>query len=162
MKGFFPYITVVAVMMLTAAGPLRAQNDLQVGKRTLNLKKSKFNLAGIAPRGETRTVVPEGDGVKATTIGTAANGSHIEYSYTTKYDGKDSKISGTGFPLGADTVAETRIDAYTTTSIAKKADKVVLETRSVVSKDGKTTTITTKGITPTGQKMSSTLVWDRQ
>lgn len=160
-RGFA--LVAVALLALVSSGVLLAQTNLQVGTRKLNLAKSKFTPGAPFPKGETRTVEPLGDGsFKASTNGISSDGSRIAYSYTTRYDGKDSVISGVGFPLGADTVAETRVNAYTTTSISKKAGKVVMTTKSVVSKDGKVTTITTKGTGPKGQPISSILVWDRQ
>lgn len=162
MKREFLWVA-AAALTLVSSGVLLAQTNLQVGTRKLNLAKSKFTPGAPFPKGETRTVELLGDGlVKNSTNGISSDGSRIAYSYTTRYDGKDSKISGVGFPLGADTVAETRVDAYTTTSVAKKAGKVVMTTRGVVSKDGKVTTITTKGTNGKGQPISSTLVWDRQ
>jgi hypothetical protein len=162
MKRVFASLSVIA-LTLVASGLLLAQNTSHVSKRSLNVAKSKFSLARMAPKGETRTIEVLDDGsVKNSTNGIAADGSRIAYSYTTKYDGKDSVISGVGFPLGADTVAEKRIDANTTTSIAKKAGKVVLTTKTVVSKDGKFTTVTSKGTTDQGKPVSSTLVWDNQ
>lgn len=156
-------LVAAAALLFVSSGSLFAQTDLQVGTRKLNLAKSKFAPGAPFPKGETRTVELLGDGlVKNSTNGISSNGSRIAYSYTTRYDGKDSVISGVGFPLGADTVAETRVDAYTTTSVSKKAGRVVMTTRSVVSRDGKVTTITTKGIGPQGQPISSKLVWDRQ
>jgi hypothetical protein len=157
------FVFVAAVALTVATMGVLAQTQPQIVTRKLNLAKSKFAPGAPFPKGETRTIELLGNGlVKNSTNGISSNGSRIAYSYMTSYDGKDSPISGVGFPLGADTVAETRVDAYTTTSIAKKAGKVVMTTRSVVSKDGKVTTITTKGVTEKGQQISSTLVWDKQ
>jgi deoxyribose-phosphate aldolase len=78
------------------------------------------------------------------------------------YDGKDSAVSGTGFPNGADTIAVKRIDANTSTATGKKAGKVVYTRRLVVSKDGKIMTITAKGTDEQGHLTSSTSVWDKQ
>jgi hypothetical protein len=161
MTRSFLFVRVLALTLVTF-GALAAQSTPQVTIRKLNVAKSKFDPPSIAPQGETRTIETQGDSVKASTNGIAADGSRIAYSYTTKYDGKDSPISGVGFPLGADTVAEKRVDVYTTTSIAKKAGKVVLTTRSVVSKDGKLTTITAKGKTKDGKPVRITLVWDAE
>ena len=55
-----------------------------------------------------------------------------------------------------------RVDTNTSISAAKKEGKVVQTTRTVVSKDGKVTTITVKGTNPQGQPTSATLVWDKQ
>ena len=98
----------------------------------------------------------QGTGAKISFEGVAGNGSRIAFSYTTNYDGKDSAISGSGLPNGADTIAVKRVDANTFTSTAKRAGKVVQTPRTVVSKDGKVTTVTAKGTNEQGQPASST------
>ncbi|HXX45270.1 MAG TPA: hypothetical protein VEJ38_11105 [Candidatus Acidoferrales bacterium] len=155
-------LTLVAALALplVAAGVLLAQGNPFVGTWKLNVAKSKFT--GIqAPKSETRTVVAQGQGEKLTYEGTAADGSPIAYSFATNLDGKDSPISGS-HPLGSDTVAVTRVDANTVTSISKKAGKTIFRTRTVVSKDGKVSTQTTKGVNGDGQPINITTVWDKQ
>lgn len=44
----------------------------------------------------------------------------------------------------------------------KKGDKVVATSTWVVSEDGKTMTVTTKGTNAQGQAMSNVTVWDKQ
>jgi hypothetical protein len=44
----------------------------------------------------------------------------------------------------------------------KKAGKVVSTATSVVSKDGKTRTLTEKGVNAKGEKISNTLVYEKQ
>ena len=88
--------------------------------------------------------------------------SPIALSFATNYDGKDSAISGIGLPNGADTTAVKRVDTNTTTATAKKASKVVLTSRGLVSKDGKVYTMTSKGTNAQGQPTSATTVWEKQ
>jgi hypothetical protein len=160
MKRFFVLVTVVA-LSLVASGSLLAQTNSAIGTWKLNVVKSKFvNLA--EPKSETRTVEAQGDGAKYTYEGIAADGSQISYSFTTNYDGKDSPISGVGFPNGADTTAITRVDANTTRSISKKAGKAVQTLKSVVSNGGKVTTNTSRGTNEQGQPTSSIAVFDKQ
>jgi hypothetical protein len=94
--------------------------------------------------------------------GILADGSHVAYSYTESFDGKDNPISGTGVPSDADTIAVRRINANTTEAILKKAGKVVGINRSVVSKDGKVMTWTSKGTDANGQPTTRVTVWDKQ
>ena len=159
MKRILVLVAAVA-LSLVASGTLLAQNDAFVGTWKLNVAKSKFT-GTPAPKSETRTVVAQGNGLKVTYDGIAADGSPISYGLTTNLDGKDSAFSGTG-PFGTDTVAVTRVDANTITSIAKKAGKTALTTRTVLSKDGKVTTQTVKGTNEQGQPISYTTVWDKQ
>jgi hypothetical protein len=152
---------VVVALSLVASGVLLAQSNTDVGTWKLNVAKSKFSNAP-APKSQTRTVVAQGDGAKVTVEGVAGDGSRIAYSYTTNYDGKGSAISGVGLPNGADTVALKRVDANTVTYTFKNAGKVPQTARSVVSKDGKVTTLTAKGSDAQGHPISVTVVYDKQ
>ena len=147
-------------LSLVASGVLLAQENPRVGTWKLNVAKSKFT--GVQPpKSETRTIVAQGNGETVTLEGIAADGSPISYSITLNFDSKDSPISGTHL-LGADTVAAKRVDANTVTSTSKKAGKTIFTTRTVVSKDGKVTTQTTKGVNGDGVPISITMIWDKQ
>jgi hypothetical protein len=159
MRRLFVFVNVVA-LSLVASGLLLAQSNPQIGTWKLNVAKSKY-VTAPAPKSETRTVEAQGNGAKYSYEGVAGDGSRIAYTYMTNYDGKDSPISGIGQPNAGDTIAIKRV-GNTTTAIAKKAGKVVLTTRTVVSKDGKLTTITAKGTDAQGQPTSATTIWDKQ
>ena len=73
---------------------------------------------------------------------------------------KDVPVIGNS-PTG-DTVALTRVDANTTRTVYKKNGKVTVIQTSVVSSDGKTRTVTTKGTNPMGQTVDNVSVYDRQ
>jgi hypothetical protein len=152
-------IFLVACLTL-AISPLLAQNDPWVGTWKLNVAKSRYTGTST-PKSETRTVVAQGNGYQVTYEGIAADGSRISFSLTSNFDGKDSPISGTA-PFGADTIATKRVDAYTITSVIKKAGKEIRTVVNVVSKDGKVTTQTGKGTNEQGQPISYMAVWDRQ
>jgi hypothetical protein len=160
MNRLLAALTILASAVLLT-GSLLAQSNPQIGTWKLNLAKSKYGTSQ-PPKSQTRTVEAQGDGVKITFEGVAADGSRISYSFTTNYDGKDAPNSGMGQPNGADTNATKRVDANTTTSTWKKAGKVVATTRTVVSKDGKTTTITSKGVDANGKPRNAVSVYDKQ
>ncbi len=160
-------LLLLAVLALSAAvsGTLKAQAMMQanpyLGTWKLNLEKSKFT--GVpAPKSLTREVVADGAGTKYTYKGTAADGKAIEFSFTTNYDGKDSAITGSGAPGGADALAIKRINAYKTSAIVKKDGKEIGKSSAEVSKDGKITTIRGSGKTPDGKDYSSVSVYDKQ
>lgn len=159
MKRIFTIIAVV-VVALAGAGVMLAQATANpfVGTWKLNLAKSKFT--GAPPKSETRTVEAQGNGLKVTYEGIAADGSAIAFSFTTNLDGKPVPFVGT--VAGADMFAVKRIDSNTYTGTATKAGKEVGTTRTVVSKDGKVTTITTKATDANGQPISDVAVWDKQ
>jgi len=152
-------VTVVVLGMLVS-GVVLAQSNPSAGTWKLNTEKSKFS-PGPAPKSLTLTLEAQDNGVKASSQGTAPDGSPTTWSYTANYDGKSNPISGTG-PSGADTIALKRINPNTTKSTFKKAGKVVRTSRLVVSKDGKVMTITAKGTGSDGQPVSDVLVFDKQ
>jgi hypothetical protein len=158
-KRILSTITILGLAAL-GSGVLLAQPGSDVGTWKLNVAKSKYS-PGPAPRDQMLTIQAQGNGVKVSVEGTAADGSRISFSYTANYDGKDNPITGVG-TNGADTAARKRINANTTEGTYKKAGKVVSTLRGVVSKDGKVLTITGKGTNAQGQPVSTVTVWDKQ
>lgn len=157
MKRILVLVSVV-VLSVASSGLLLAQSMPQAGTWKLNVAKSKY-VNGNAPKSEIRTVEARGDGAYYTFKGVAGDGSPIDYSFTTHFDGKDAPISGVGSAFGADTIAVTRPDARTTIGTDKKAGKAMGTLKVVVSKDGKVTMSTTTA--PDG-KVLSTAVWEKQ
>jgi hypothetical protein len=154
-------LTCAVVVALSMAG-LSAQTNPMVGNWKLNLAKSKYT-PGPAPKSQTATIEPAGDGIRNVTNGVAADGSAIAYEYTaSSLDGKDYPMAGSAPPSGGDTIAVKRIDTYTFESSIKKAGKVVQTNKVVYSKDGRLRTITTKGTDKNGQVTSSVAVYERQ
>jgi len=135
-----------------------AQTDPFIGTWKLHLAKSKYS-PGPPPKSQTVTFEAVGQGVKVTVKGTDAEGKPIDTQSTANYDGKDYPVTGNP---NWDTVARKRIDAYKMEITRKKAGKVVSTATSVVSKDGKTRTVTEKGVNSKGEKISNTLVYDKQ
>lgn len=160
MRRLLVFATVFALSLVTS-GLLLAQNNPLLGTWKLNVAKSKY-VNAPAPKSQTRTVEAQGNGAKFSFDGVAADGSRIAYSFTTNFDGKDSAISGVGAPGGEDTIAIKQVNANATTSIGKKAGKVIRTTRTVVSKDGKVTTISGKGTDEHGKPISTTQVYEKQ
>ncbi len=135
-----------------------AQTDPVIGTWKLNLAKSKYS-PGPPPKSSTLTYEAVGQGVKLTAKGTNAEGNPIDMQYTANYDGKDYPVTpGTNW----DATTLKRIDAYKVEFTRKKAGKVVGTGTRVISKDGKTLTITAKGVNAKGEKTSSTAVYEKQ
>jgi uncharacterized protein YxeA len=160
MKRILVVVTIV-VMAVFMSSVLLAQSDSSVGTWKLNVAKSKSSPVPV-PQSRTVTIAAQGNGVKISANQTAADGTHTTWSVTANYDGKDNPISGTGAPGGADTIELKRINANTTETTWKKAGKVVSTGRSVVSKDGKVRTTTTKGTDANGKPTSGVSVYDKQ
>jgi len=162
LKTFIGVGVVVAILAvcLFATSSLSgfAQTDPVIGTWKLNLAKSKFS-PGPPPKSQTVTFEAVGKGLKVTIKGTDAEGKPIDWQFTANFDGKDYPVSGNP---DQDTTTLKRIDANTVEYIRKKAGKVVATLTSAVSKDGKTRTVTEKGVNAKGEKISNTSVYDKQ
>ncbi len=150
-------LTRIAIgVAMAAVGVYAADNSL--GTWTLNMEKSKFSPSAPVKSLTSTREASEG-GVKVTTTGERADGAAIESSYTAKYDGSESPVTGAPF----DTISIKRVNANTfTLSERKKDGKLSLRGRSVVSKDGKTMTNTLRGTNEDGKAYSATMVWEKQ
>ena len=153
----FAVITLLAVVGSSA---LRAQSNPLVGTWKLDVTKSKFD-PGPGPKSLTRTVVAQGDGVKYSFEGVAADGKPLTYGFSATFDGKDNPVSGS-MPSGADTISAKRIDSNHYVATQKKGDKVVATSKVTVSKDGKVTTVDQTGTTASGAKSHDVQVYDKQ
>jgi hypothetical protein len=132
--------------------------DPTLGSWKLNVQKSRF-LPGPGFQSETRTYVEEKDGVKVTIRTVDGKGKQVTSVYLTTPDAEQHKVSGSGGP--ADSVALKRINEFTAESTLLHAGKEIAKTTRVVSQDGKTMTITYKGLDPDGNDVNYTLIFDR-
>jgi hypothetical protein len=162
--GVVPLLLHAQVGFLT----LEARPDAahaRLGTWKLNLQNSRIDPASPATyKSETRIYTDAGaqgmtQGVKASITTVDADSKMATRSFTAKYDGKD--YPQTGNPNG-DTISIKEIDPYTADAITKKAGKVVLNTHSVLSKDGQVLTMTSTGTNSKGQRYTNTLVFDKQ
>src|ERR1700676_160279 len=79
------------ITSITAIGALAADNSLGTWK--LNMEKSKFSpTAPVKSLAQTREA--SDGGVKVTTTGEQADGTPINTSYTAKYDGTETPVTG--------------------------------------------------------------------
>jgi hypothetical protein len=151
--------TILALLLCTS-GLALAQADPFVGVWKLDVAKSKFQ-PGTERKSETRIVESSPTGMKVSVERTNADGSNQEFNYTTNFDGKPHPITGMG-PYGADSITAT-LPAYNTVSYKlTKGGKAVGSGTSVVSADGKTLTVTSKGTDASGKSVSSVSVYDKQ
>jgi hypothetical protein len=142
---------------ITAIGAFGADNSL--GNWKLNLDKSAYNPGPPTVKSLTAVRQASDNGVKTISTGELANGDTINSSYTAKYDGKDYPVTGAPW----DSVAITQVDANTFTSAAKKTGGPYNSTsRTVISMDGNTMTVASKGTNAEGKAFDNTLVYDKQ
>ena len=114
------------------------------------------------PKSITRTVTADGKMVKYASEGVAADGTAFGYSFTTSYDGKASAVTGTGMPSGADSVTLKRVSTNKVEATLAKGGEEVGKAEAEVAKDGKSTTLKSKGKSADGKEWSSTIVYDKQ
>jgi hypothetical protein len=151
---------VVTLLAVAGSSALRAQSNPLVGTWKLNLTKSKYD-PGPTPKSLTRTVEAQGNGVKYTFEGVAADGTPIAYGFSATFDGKDNPVTGS-MPNGADTISAKRTDANHYVATQKKGGKEVAVSKVAVSKDGKVTTVDVTGTTASGAKEHDVQVYDKQ
>jgi hypothetical protein len=159
MQTFLRGVALGIVVLGFSEVPLPAQEtDPLVGTWELNVAKSKFG-PGRAPKNETRTYVVSGQDIKATTKGADSAGKPTAAEFTVNYDGKDRPITGNP---DADMLSLKRVDAFTTEFTQKRAGKVAMTGTRIISRDGKTMTITTKGTDATGRTINDVAVFEKR
>jgi hypothetical protein len=128
-----------------------------LGTWTLNPAKSKFS-PGPAPKSQTVTFSAAGDGVKAVIDGVGATGTKTHWEYSASFDGKPHPVTGNA---DGDMVIMKRVNATTIeTSYTLKGKPTTVNTR-VVAADGKTMTITSKGVNAQGQKIDNMQMFEK-
>ena len=136
-----------------------AQSDPQVGLWKINLAKSTYS-PGPPPKSATTRIEAAGAGTKVVVDQVAGDGTVRHWEFTANYDGKDSPVTGNN--PDADVLARSRINATTVQTISKKGGKVTTTQTSAVSSDGKTRTVTTKGVNGSGQQVNNVAVYEKQ
>lgn len=148
--AFTCLIAAVSLHPQTAA----AQANPRIGTWKLDVAKSTYQQ-GKAPASETRTYLATDDGgLQLTADAVLPSGTKQPTGYRAKYDGKDHPYSG----AAGDTIAITG-DGWASDATIKMKGKVTQTAHSVVSKDGKTLTVTSK--TAAGNPVS-TRVYHKQ
>jgi hypothetical protein len=141
---------------ITVTGAFAADNSLGTWK--LNMEKSKFTPSAPV-KSLTATREASDDGVKVTTTGERADGTPINGSYTAKYDGKECSVTGAPY----DSIAVKQVNENTFTTVQKNSGtKYSTTARAVISKDGKTMTVTVRGTGTDGVRIRYTMVYDKQ
>jgi hypothetical protein len=104
-------------------------------------------------------------GIRLVNEGLVSQNQTFRVEYTAKFDGKDYPWKGSigGKPLtSVDTIAYHKVDDYTYDVTEKSKGQVVNTQKWVVSKDGKTRTVTMTSKNAQGQERTQTLVYDKQ
>jgi len=156
MRSMLATLTLGAALALVSTVSTAADApDPVIGTWKLNAAKSSGPLVA---KSDTRTYSASADGVTMVWKRAGADGKESTVQGTFKYDGKDYPISGSP---DFDALSLKRLDANTTESVQKRMGKAVGHTKRTVSSDGKTLTLTSQITNAKGEKIESTLVYDR-
>ena len=149
------FVFAVLLSLLLAAGCFA--QGMHMGTWKLNEAKSKI-AAGAA---KNHTVVYEaaGDQIKVIVDGTAGDGTATHNEWTGKFDGKYYPVTG---DATSDERSYRMIGARTLSLTGRKAGKVTLTGRIIITRNGKSRTVTTNGTDANGKRFSSTGVYDKQ
>jgi len=147
----------MAVLVCLVCVTLSFAQNPNLGTWKLNEAKSKIGAG--APKNSTVAIEAAGDDVKVTVDGVDGQGKPTHNEWTGKFDGKDYPV--TGDPT-SDTRAYTRIDDHTQQLTVKKDGKVTISGKIAVSPDGKTRTVNAGGTDPSGKKVQTKAVYDKQ
>jgi len=144
------------ISLVFATVAMGFQTNPNMGTWKLNEAKSKF-----AGKARNHTVVYEaaGDQIKVVVDGVDENGNAVHSEWTGKFDGKDYPV--TGDPTG-DMRSYRMVNKNTLALTGKKGGKTMLTGRIVVSRDGKTRTVTTTATNAQGKKVRNVAVYDKQ
>jgi hypothetical protein len=152
--------TILATLVCFFAGLAlyAADANPNMGTWKLNEGKSKF-AAGATKNTTVVYASAANDMVKVTVDGTNKDGKAVHNEWTGKFDGKDYPATGDS---AYDSRSYTKVDDHTMNMTVKKAGKVVGTGTIVVSADGKSRTVTTKGADASMASMNNTAVYDKQ
>jgi len=143
-------------IVLSSSVVLAAESWL--GTWNLDLAKSKFS-PGPAPKSLTLKFEPTPAGIKFTGDGVSADGKALHTMYVSKFDGKDVPYEGNP---DADTASPKKIDDNSYDNTWKMGGKTTIVGKLVVSKDGKTLTVTQTGTNAKGEAVNNTIVYNKQ
>jgi hypothetical protein len=149
-------LVVCAAMVFSSSVLLAADNWLGTWK--LNVEKSKVS-PGPAPKSLTLKFEASQGVIKLTSDAVNAEGKATHGTYSSKFDGKD--VPWEGNP-DADTAAPKKTDDNTYENVWKKGGKVTVTAKVVVSKDGRTLTVSQTGKNAKGEAVNTTSVYEKQ
>ncbi len=157
-RSFARSIAVLALFAVLPATAGAQKPDPQIGTWVLNVKKSTYS-PGPAPKSGSRTYSMTGAMLKLVSEGVGADGKPTKAEFTAGFDGKDYPLVGVA---QYDMIAVKKLDANTTHASLKKGGKEIAQSHRVVSKNGKSMTVTTTGVNAKGKKMKNVEHYDKK
>lgn len=132
-------------------------SDANVGTWKLNPEKTKYTT-GTPAKDVTLVIIEQGTNLVVAATGTNSDGSPIAVKYTVPVSGGAGSVQQGPF----DAVTSKRVDANTRDNSFTKDGKEVRTRHAVVSKDGKTLTVTVGGMDAAGNAVAGDDVFDKQ
>jgi hypothetical protein len=155
----YSIVALTLVFFTLALATVAMAVDPFVGTWKLNLAKSKFNPPSSALKSDMVKIEAQDNGLKFTFDRVDVEGKAIHIEEAPKFDGKDYPVKGV---TTVDTVSLRRIDANTFEHVEKKDGKEGARVLVVVSKNGRTSTVTSKEKNEKGQDVTSIVFYDKQ
>jgi hypothetical protein len=144
-------IVMAAALTLSAA-------DAMLGTWKLNTAKSKYS-PGPGPQSVTATYSQDGDWVVVKTEGVGPDGKAATIDNRYKRDGKEYPYQA---PTGGSGTIIAKSKGANTTDATLKVGSATTTSHTVVAKDGKSFTRTTKGTNAEGKPVNNTAVYEKQ
>lgn len=142
---------------IVAASLTLSAADMVSGTWKLNTAKSKYS-PGPGPKSGTTTMSMEDDWLVTRTEAVNSEGKATSSNNRYKLDGKEYPYKT---PLVEGTISVKRIDDFHNEATIK-GGKAMITGKAVISKDGKTRTVTTTGTNAEGKPVKTVAVYDRQ
>ena len=152
------WVQVLAIILGAAIAVWAA--DPTIGTWRLNVAKSEFKAPALHLKSEVRTYEESPEGVKVRIRTIEGDGHSVTVEYPANYDGKYYPVRGSGGP--ADAIALTTINDHEAALTLMHGNNIVATALRVVSKNGRTMTISYKGSDPVGRQVDRLLFYERQ
>jgi hypothetical protein len=150
--------SIVLTLAACAFAGMAFGGDPLLGTWRMNMEKSKFS-PGPAPKSVTVTYTQEGDWIVLQTEAINPDGKPVSRTGRYKADGQEYPMEG---PYGPAKMSAKKIDGHTMESTMKLDAGGSMVTRTVISADGKTRTLTVTGVNSKGEKVNNLIVFERQ
>ena len=161
----FPTILSAAVAVFAAnpshiarQSPPTVAADPVLGAWHLNLAKSKF-FPGPAPKSSTRTYELYRDGIRTTIQTVYADGHTAFIQFVSDYTGDQVPVSGSS---DADMLTLKKVSEDTAEVVLFHAGREIGGARRVISKDGKTMTITVQMTNAQGVPVNDVQIFEKE
>jgi hypothetical protein len=162
-RNLIAIVGIAVCSVLGMAGAQAQSKNLLVGTWALNTAKSPSD--GPQMKNNVSKIEAVDDGIHLVNEGLVGKDQIFRVEFTVMFDGKDYPWTGSigGKPITTvDTISYQKIDDYTYRVTEKFQGQARNTQKWVVSKDGKTRSVTMTSTDAQGQERSQTLVYDKQ